>query len=675
MYTPLQGLEVCLDWPSTASEPSKRALSFAATVAAAQGAKVHAGLDCKTLEYAFYVQPTGRIEAPVAWAEQDVSTRVILTAGLIDPNLSNGVAQVALSTDALDSEATLFAASGLADLNGTPEGLPLVPDAHYAAHTIGYSVYSAMVGVHGIGARFGRAEQAQVDGLSVLKWINWKAIAAGATGQLVTRTGALAEWPVLECKDGHVAILFTERDWRSMQQMVGDPALADRRFDTFEGRETHREEYLPILQEFCFAHSKAELREMMARHEIPGDSVRSISDLLECELCDHRQSFVPVGPAKHPRLPERVLAQSGPAQVSSARMVEGQLPLSGFRVLDLGIITAGAGVSAVLADMGAEVLKIESATYPDPFRQWAGSSASPLFQFNNRNKFGLDIDLKTAEGKAQFLELVAGADVVVENFRRGVMERLGLDFETLSNVNPSILMVSISGQGPDGPGTQTSTFGSTLEANAGYAGLTRGADGQPYVTGRVLNFPDQVICLYGSGLAAAAVLQCRRTGVGRHLDISQRDAVLYQIGDVLDWVSQGHSETPDELRAGIGLPTFDSIVTCADGVHVAVHQPDGVSRDPILDGAGALSEWVAARESAEVVSQLTAVGFAATLALQGADIAGEKALFSKGIFARDPDGSVVKGFPFQFNGTPMRIGSAAPRVGQHNAAFLTKEPA
>ena len=154
-------------------------------------------------------------------------------------------------------------------------------------------------------------------------------------------------------------------------------------------------------------------------------------------------------------------------------------PLAGCRVLDLGIITAGAATSAVLADFGAEVIKVESPTYRDPFRRWlsdrpidADPNLSPFFRATNRGKLGLSLDLKQPLGRDAFLQLVRESDIVVENFRRGVLQKLGLDFETLRAANPRIILASISSQGEDGPEAGYVSYGSTLEAVAGLATTT-----------------------------------------------------------------------------------------------------------------------------------------------------------------------------------------------------------
>ena len=126
-------------------------------------------------------------------------------------------------------------------------------------------------------------------------------------------------------------------------------------------------------------------------------------------------------------------------------------PLTGVRVLDFGLLTAGANTSAMLADLGADVLKIESGAYLDPFRVvgkmdddegwW---NRSPQFRFTNRNKVGASIELKRPEGREAFMRLVAQSDIVLENFRRGVLAKLGIDYPALRAVRPEIILASIS---------------------------------------------------------------------------------------------------------------------------------------------------------------------------------------------------------------------------------------
>uniref|UniRef100_UPI0034D192C3 CaiB/BaiF CoA transferase family protein n=1 Tax=Desertibaculum subflavum TaxID=2268458 RepID=UPI0034D192C3 len=212
--------------------------------------------------------------------------------------------------------------------------------------------------------------------------------------------------------------------------------------------------------------------------------------------------------------------------------------LEGVRVVDFGQLTAGANTSAMLADLGADVIKVESAGYMDLFRAVGQRDSapgwwnrSPQFRFTNRNKRGVAIDMKAPAGRKLILDLIAGADVVVENFRRGVLERAGLDYAALAKVNPRIVLASISSQGETGPNRLHGSFGSTLDATGGIAALTGYEDGKPAISGMDVNYPDQVVSLFAAGIVIAAIREAKATGRGVHLDISQREVTSFLIGE------------------------------------------------------------------------------------------------------------------------------------------------
>ena len=256
-------------------------------------------------------------------------------------------------------------------------------------------------------------------------------------------------------------------------------------------------------------------------------------------------------------------------------------PLDGLRVVDLGIITAGASTSAILADLGAEVIKVEGPGYVDPFRRWAGSGdeegwwdKSPYYRFTNRNKRSVCVDLKSDEGRRLLLDLIAISDVVVENFRVGALDRLGLGFSTLVQANPSIVLASISSQGTTGPGFDAVSFGSTLEASSGMASLVGYPGAAPQISGQALNYPDQVASLFAAGIIVAAIIEVPgNTRRAAHIDFSQREIASFLLGEHI--VAAAHRATG--VKAQTGAPSaFQGVFRAGDGRWVAVTVEDNV---------------------------------------------------------------------------------------------------
>jgi crotonobetainyl-CoA:carnitine CoA-transferase CaiB-like acyl-CoA transferase len=353
-------------------------------------------------------------------------------------------------------------------------------------------------------------------------------------------------------------------------------------------------------------------------------------------------------------------------------------PLEGCRVLDLGIITAGAATSALLADLGAEVIKLESPSYRDPFRVWTspppggGKELAPFFRFTNRGKRGISLDLKQPGGRAAFLRLAAASDVVVENFRRGVLDRLGIGYAALQAANPRIILASISSQGETGPMAEYVSFGSTLEAVGGLASLTGYADGPPVLSGKEVNLPDQNIAIFAAGMIATAWLARRQGGGGVHLDLAQRELTSFMIGEAF--------AAPAMTRQGNAEPAYavQECVRTADGRWLALSVDRALvgDLDRLIDGAGdraaALAAWAASLSVEDAVQALNARGIAAAPVLDGAGmLAARGRLWSRAI-AVDQHFGPLKGFPFQLDGAPLHIAADAPDIGADTAAVLAE---
>lgn len=206
-------------------------------------------------------------------------------------------------------------------------------------------------------------------------------------------------------------------------------------------------------------------------------------------------------------------------------------PLAGLRVLEFGQIAAGPFAGSLLADLGADVVKVENPSGGDGMRGWPpltsnddGEVYSENFASLNRNKRSIAVDLKNAQELERLCELIANSDVLIENFRAGVMNRLGLGYEDMSRRNPRLVYCSISGYGQTGPYARKGAFDVTVQAMSGLMSVT-GEDGRPPVKCGV---PVGDFCagLYAAFAIAAAVAQAKETGRGAYIDCSMLGALI-----------------------------------------------------------------------------------------------------------------------------------------------------
>ncbi len=605
--------------------------------------------------------------------------------------IASAVAEDAGFEDVSVSELGIQGLVGLTDLFGEPGDQPLMMGGHQTSYAMGYAVFCASMASLTKLRFLGQADTARVNAVDALAWVNWKGVAAGALGFPVVRGGRGAEAPVLECADGHFAFLHMPNNWNDICAEVDDPRLADEQFAKPGRRAKNALALNEVLADWAADKPWLYLYDFCQRCAIPGGPVLRGTELIEDPLYQHRSFFEAVDHdsdtgAQTIQVPGLPLTIEGttpaethpsPSHPSFSSNTPTELPLSGKLVLDLGIFTAGSVTSTLLADLGATVIKVESESYSDPFRIWPGIQGdSPLFTFNNRNKLGLNLDLKTDDGRAKFLELVAQADVVVENFRRGVLERLGIDYPALKAANPRIVLASVSGQGASGPGSGHVSFGSTLEAIGGVAALTGYPGEGCYISGRNLNYPDQIVCLYGAGAVMAALIKVQATGCGLHIDVSQREVTTLAVGEVVAAASLYGSEPDFPGNADLNAVLQD-IYAVQDGwlcvTVVSATQAERVASLVVCasdDLSAEIPRWLANLESADAIAKLRASGVAAFKANTGAEAAEEPAIQSGTAFAETGSGAMVKGFPFQFEATPLTIYEESPRMGEHTEHIL-----
>src|SRR5262249_19492199 len=201
-------------------------------------------------------------------------------------------------------------------------------------------------------------------------------------------------------------------------------------------------------------------------------------------------------------------------------------PLDGLRVIDLTRVLAGPFCAMLLGDMGADVVKIEEPTEGDDARSWAPFVGpwSAYFVGVNRSKRSVGLDLKSPEGADNLRALLAQADVFIENFKPGSLDKLGFGYEAVHKLNPGLIYCSITGYGKTGPRRHQTGYDPIVQAESGFMWITGAADGPPVRTG--IATADYLAGLYAFGGILLALRHRDRTGRGQHVDISLYDSVL-----------------------------------------------------------------------------------------------------------------------------------------------------
>jgi CoA:oxalate CoA-transferase len=231
-------------------------------------------------------------------------------------------------------------------------------------------------------------------------------------------------------------------------------------------------------------------------------------------------------------------------------------PLAGCTILDLSQFLAGPYCTQVLSDLGARVIKVEPSS-GDPTRKLGppvASGARAYYLSVNRNKESIVIDLKQDRGREVLLELAARSDVVVENFRTGVMERLGLDYERLAAVNSAIILCSISGFGQTGPYAGYPAYDVVAQALAGVMSITGETEGMPVRTG--IPIGDLAAGMFGAIGILSALANARLTGVGSHVDIAMLDGQVSLLSYLASYYLVSGAVPGPQGRDHLSIPTY-----------------------------------------------------------------------------------------------------------------------
>ena len=366
-------------------------------------------------------------------------------------------------------------------------------------------------------------------------------------------------------------------------------------------------------------------------------------------------------------------------------VVRTEPPLAGIRVLDLGVVIAGPFGPTILANYGADVIKVEPPE-GDSFR-----TSALGFAGWNRGKRGVVLDLKTPEGLATFYEMVRTADVVMDNYRLGVCERLKIDHATLSAINPRIITCSVLGYGKEGPLAPDPGFDPLLQALSGMM-AAQGGDGEPVF--HTLPVNDEATGLQAAFAVVTALNARERTGRGQHLWTSlANQGVLCQSGE-LTWF-EGRPPAPVGYRDCAGTGALEGLYPCANGwIAIAATRPGGFEAlcealgeprwreqwpDPGAEPrTGGLAEAIAAKlagvERDEVLAALHGRGVPAVAAVTRDQTTTDPWLHANGFweeYALAPYGTVAGVRSYAgFSRTPGGFRYPAPQLGEHTEEVL-----
>ena len=548
--------------------------------------------------------------------------------------------------------------------------------------------------------------------------------------------GGYGRYPItiLPCKDGYVSFaVSTEGQWDLLFPMVGQPELLeDPRFITFVERREHADDIDAILIDWMKDKTRQEVFAYAAGDwSEPASPLLRLSETLDDEQLRHRRFFTGVehpdaGTLTYPTVPfqmsetqpqfrpapklgqhtneilnaqipspsmgegDRLATQQFPSPLMGEGQGEGESsPLSDIRILDLTRVWAGPLATRILADFGAEVIKISDPRVPI---DRMGGTNNKL----NRNKPNIALRLDHQSGRDTFLELTATADVVVENFRPRVMRNFNLTYQDLRAVRPDIIMCSMPGFGTTGKYADYPAFGPSVEAMTGIPSMM-GYEGGPPRTS-ALAYPDPVSALNSVAAIMTALNHRGRTGQGQFIDLALIEGPICQIGEYI----AAHSRTgiqpprvgnahPDHAPYGVyparGEDEWIAICVTSDAQWDAMRRmigrpesaefADESARRRHADRLDAIiADWTRQHDAAQLADALQSVGIAAGRASKNYQLLADPHLNRRGFFVQidEPDvgPKTYPGQAIRMNGINPDAWIPSARLGERTRPILAQ---
>jgi crotonobetainyl-CoA:carnitine CoA-transferase CaiB-like acyl-CoA transferase len=638
-------------------------------------------------------------------------------------------------------DSTIRALTGLIKLVGPADGPPMhAPDFQTGILAGLWGFVSAASSVLGR-MRDGRGRSSALSvfesSIAVSEYIMFESF---SRGDIMRRIGVNRFWPtfpvgIYQARQGWIGITtVTPAQWRGFCEMLGlhdlhDDATLFLGIDRLAHIEEIERKIIPKLKQRTAQEWFAE----GLQRKIPIVPVPAIGDLIADEEKKRRGAIVPIkigdetgftaGSMQRltgtpPRCGGAVPAigeqqpASEPAGNTVARTPAPQphdsnrLPLEGIRVIDFSMGWAGPICTRTLADLGADVIKIEAIQYPD---WWRGVDRRPAYVLEqmyeksmrycimNRNKRGITLDLTRPQGLDLARRLIADADLVVDNYSVEVLPKLGLGYEVLSRINPKLVMMSMSAFGAGSIHRDCRAYGSTLEQGSGLPSVVGDADGPPVMSHTA--FGDAVGGLNGCAAVLTALIHAGLTGNGQFIDLAQIECM---IPFAAPWITVHSIDGKAPEKYGNRHPNFvpHGCFPCAgddNWIVIAVSSDamwpklckllgrgDWAADGTLKTAAGrrrieseievAIVDWTSTRDPEEAMNALQAAGIASGVARLPIDLLKDRQLHARG-FIQEIDRAFIgrhpqPSMPFREAGQPYAIRSAPPTLGEHNREIL-----
>lgn len=527
---------------------------------------------------------------------------------------------------------------------------------------------------------------------------------------------------IVPAKDGLVGFCtVTGQQFQDFLVLIERPDLiGDERYSSFPARMARQAEFESIVSEWTTARTTAEVVDLAVAFRIPVAPVATPDSITGVDHFVERGVYVlnPRGGFLQPRAPYRVHGVPGRAvdpvveghswsgpRVARPVAAPAMAPLEGLRVVDLTAFWAGPATTQLLASLGADVIKVEGPKRPDGMRftsarpptdpEWLEWSA--IFHAVNTNKRDVTLDLGEEADQRRLLDLVADADVVVENFSPRVLDGFGITFDVVHAVNPRAVMLRMPGFGLDGPWRDRAGFAQTMEQASCLAWITGHRDGLPVIPRGLC---DPLAGMHAAFALLAALEERRRSGVGRLVEVSMIDAALACAAEVvIEWSAYGHALERDGNRGPVSAP--QGVYGCAgaeEWLALAVRddadwaklvgalgRPLWALEERYADEPGRrahhdeldrhLSETFATRSLDDAVHLLLQAGVPAAPVVPATQALHHGAMRARG-FAEPVEHPVVgvyevMGLPFRLRGrTGGWVRRPAPTLGQDNVQVL-----